>query len=35
MANKHKFRRFLDYNCDGCQYESPESCAVCPNRKNK
>lgn len=36
MANKHKFKRFPDYYCDGgCPYESPESCTVCLNRKNK
>ncbi len=35
MANKRKFKRFPDC-CDGsCPYESPESCAVCSNRKNK
>lgn len=33
MANKHKFP-FPKYDCDGgCPYESPESCAVCFNRK--
>lgn len=39
MANKHKFKfpkRFPDYDCDGgCPFESPESCTVCLNRKNK
>lgn len=39
MASKHKFKfpkRFPDYDCDGgCPYESPESCTVCLNRKNK
>lgn len=36
MAEKHKFKRFPDYDCDGgCPYESPESCTVCLNRKNE
>ena len=36
IKKKRKFKRFPDYDCDGgCPYESPESCTVCLNRKNK